>query len=108
VSLWAITLAGFCWGFGIVLPQGARGINQRLPEILEDAENGLPGEVRVLLKTVKASYDQLETQIEQLTQAIAVWHRENAVSQCLETIPGIGVLTVILLATCDRNRVGGK
>ena len=97
-------LGGVLLEFGIVLPQGARSINQRLPEILEDAENGLPGEVRALLKTVKESYDQLETQIEQLTRAIAVWHRENEVSQRLETIPGIGVLTATILAALLGQR----
>jgi transposase len=35
-------LRGILSEYGIVLPQGAKAIMQRLPELLEDAENDLP------------------------------------------------------------------
>lgn len=34
--------------FGIVIPQGIYSIAKRVPDILEDAENGLPGIMRHL------------------------------------------------------------
>ena len=35
--------------FGIVIPQGIRSIIKRVPDILEDAGNDLPGTMRHLL-----------------------------------------------------------
>ena len=35
---------------GIVMSQGIRSINKRMPDILEGAENGLPGTMHRLLK----------------------------------------------------------
>ena len=48
-------LRGVLSEYGIVLPQGARIISRRLPELLEDAENELPMLVRPLLAELKAA-----------------------------------------------------
>ncbi len=97
-------LRGVLLEFGIVLPQGAGVVSRRLPQILEDAENGLPLEVRELLATLKEAHDQLESRIEHLTEALEAWHRENEVSRQLATIPGIGVLTATALAALLGER----
>jgi transposase len=84
--------------YGIVLPQGAKAIFQRLPELLEDAENGLPILARHLLAELKAEHDQLIERIERIEAWIKAWHDTNSVSQRLASIPGIGVLTATALA----------
>ena len=43
-------IRGLLAEFGIVIPQGIGHIAKRLPEILEDGENGLPGMMRQLLE----------------------------------------------------------
>lgn len=84
--------------YGIVLPQGVKVIPRRLPEILEDADNELPMLARHLLAELKAEYDQLIERIDRFEQQLKVWHANNAVSQRLASIPGIGLLTATALA----------
>jgi len=36
-------IRGLLGEFGIVIPKGIGHVSERVPEILEDAENGLPG-----------------------------------------------------------------
>jgi len=91
-------LRGVLSEFGIVLPLGAKVMARRLPEIMEDGENGLPFQVRELLVILKAEHDQLEERIHQLTAALEQWHRNSEVSQRLATIPGIGIMTATALA----------
>jgi transposase len=84
--------------YGIVLPQGAKAISQRLPELLEDADNALPMLARHLLAELKEEHDQLIERIERIEALIKAWHSNNSVSQRLVSIPGIGVLTATALA----------
>ena len=84
--------------YGIVLPQGAKAISQRLPELLEDADNALPMLARHLLAELKAEHNQLIERIERIEARIKDWHANNNVSQRLASIPGIGVLTASALA----------
>ena len=49
-------MRGLLSEFGIVMPQGIRSIVNRMPDILEDAENGLPGTMRQLLEKTKRSF----------------------------------------------------
>ena len=84
--------------YGIVMPQGVKVISRRLPELLEDADNGLPMLARHLLAELKAEHDQLIERIECLEGRIKAWHATNSVSQRLASIPGIGILTATALA----------
>jgi len=84
--------------YGIVLPQGVKVVSRRLPEILEDAGNELPMLARHLLAELKAEHDQLIERINRFEMQLKTWHANNAVSQRLASIPGIGVLTATALA----------
>jgi transposase len=84
--------------YGIILRQGAKVISRRLPELLEDADNGLPMLVRPLLAELKAAHDQLLERIVRFERQLKTWHANNPVSQRLASIPGIGVLTATALA----------
>ncbi len=85
--------------YGICLPQGVKMISQRLPELLEDAENGLPMLTRHLLAELKAAHEQLVERTRRVENQLHAWHANNEVSLRLEGIPGIGVLTATALAT---------
>lgn len=91
-------LRGVLSEYGIVLPQGVKVITQRLPALLEDADNELPMLVRPLLGELKAQHDQLMERIERIEAQLKAWHASNAASQRLASIPGIGVLTATALA----------
>ncbi|SEQ61306.1 hypothetical protein SAMN05421510_11081, partial [Nitrosomonas ureae] len=52
-------IRGLLSEFGIVIPQGIRSIINRVPGILEDAGNDLPGSMRHLLKQLNDHLKQL-------------------------------------------------
>jgi transposase len=90
---------------GIVMPQGIDHIAKRLPEILEDGENGLPGVFRELLQRLGEHLKTLDRQVDELDAQIQRWHREQAASRKLAAIPGIGPLTAsALVATIGDAR----
>ena len=79
--------------FGIVIPQGIGHIAKRLPEILEDGENDLPGMMRQLLERLGENLKDMDKQVGELERQIKLWHRDNEQSRKLEAIAGIGPIT---------------
>jgi transposase len=86
-------IRGLLSEFGIVLPQGIRSIAKHIPDILEDAENGLPGTMRRLLGRLNDHLKELDHQVNILEQQIVQWHKASELSHKLEAIPGIGPIT---------------
>ena len=82
---------------GIIVPKGIAHINPRLPEILEDAENDLPGTFRQLIERLGEHLKELTKQVNELEEQIWCWHKENSASQKLAKMPGIGPLTASAL-----------
>ena len=93
-------MCGILSEYGIVLPQGVKVISQRLPELLEDADIDLPMLARHLLAELKAEHDQLIERIDRIEKQLKAWHVNNAESQRLASISGIGVLMATALAAC--------
>jgi len=79
--------------YGIAVPVGNKSLMQRLPELLEEVDNGLPILSRQLLSELKADYEQLAERIGRLEQQLQAWHQQSEQSQRLETMPGVGLLT---------------
>lgn len=90
-------IRGLLAEYGIIIPQGSDHIAQRLPAILEDGENDLPGVFRQLLERLGGHLKELDRQVDELNAQIQRWHRENAASRKLAQIPGIGPLTASAL-----------
>ncbi|MGZ5091358.1 MAG: IS110 family RNA-guided transposase [Burkholderiales bacterium] len=86
-------IRGLLAEFGIAIRTGLSHLGKRLPEILEDGENGLPGMMRQLLAGLGNQLKELDRQVRELERQITVWHRDNPASRKLEAIPGIGPLT---------------
>ncbi|MGL4614800.1 MAG: IS110 family transposase [Shewanella sp.] len=82
---------------GIIIPKGIAHISPRLPELLEDSENGLPGTFRQLLERLGGHLKELDNQVNELEEQIRCWHKENSASQKLAKMPGIGPLTASAL-----------
>lgn len=98
-------IRGLLSEFGIVIPQGIQSIGKRIPDILEDAENGLPGSMRRLLERLYEHLKELDRQVKELEVQIKLWHKENEASQRLEAIPGIGPITAsAMVATVGNAR----
>ncbi|MBB2984817.1 IS110 family RNA-guided transposase [Paraburkholderia tropica] len=90
-------IRGLLGEFGIVVPQGIAYVTQRVPELIEDASNALPGSFRLLINRLLEHLQLLHRQVGEIEAAIKAWHRDNAVSQRLEKVPGIGPLTATAL-----------
>lgn len=90
-------IRGLLAEFGIVIPLGMAYLAKRLPEILEDGENGLPGLMRQLMDRLGQHLKELDRQVAELEQRIKTWHRQNEASRRLEAIPGIGPITATAL-----------
>jgi transposase len=90
-------IRGLLAEYGITIPQGIAHIKRRLPDFLEDGENGLPGSFRQLIKQLGEHFDTLTQAINTLEDQIEAWHKENPASRKLATIPGIGPLSASAL-----------
>ena len=90
-------IRGLLAEFGIVLPKGIHCVAKKLPEILEDAENGLPGMSRELFSRLFEHFRELDRQVNELDSQIDAFHRQDPQSQRLEAVPGIGPLTATAL-----------
>ena len=91
-------IRGLLAEFGIVIPQGISHIAKRLPQVLEDAENGLPGAFRLLLQRLRENLKEMDRQAGELEREIQLWHRHDDTSRKLAAIPGIGPITASALA----------
>lgn len=98
-------IRGLLSEFGVVIPQGIHSIVKRIPEILEDGENGLPGTMRNLLERLTENLKEMDRQADDLEKQIQLWHRENEASRRLAEIPGIGPITAsAIVATVGKAR----
>jgi transposase len=96
-------IRGLLSEFGIVIPQGIISIAKRMPDILEDAENSLPGTMRKLLERLNEHLKELGRQVEELELQIKLWHKESEASRKLESIPGIGPITASAIVATVGN-----
>lgn len=104
-------IRGLLAEFGFVIPQGIHHIARRVPEIIEDAENELPGSFRLLIARLVEHLKLLDHQVKELEVEIVRWHKESEVSRRLAEVPGIGPVTATaLVATVGdaRNFKNGR
>jgi len=90
-------IRGLVGEFGLIIPQGIGNIAKRIPELIEDACNELPGSFRLLIDRLMTHLKELDRQVCELEARIKVWHRESELSSRLEKVPGIGPITASAL-----------
>ena len=90
-------IRGLLAEFGIVFAKGIGCVTRKMPEVLEDAENGLPGTSRELFSRLFGHFRELDRQVKELEGQIQAWHHEDTASLRLQAIPGIGPLTASAL-----------
>lgn len=96
-------IRGLLAELGIVVPKGISYIERKIPEVLENAENSLPGVSRELFTRLLKHFRHLDYQVKELEVQIKAWHREDAASQRLQAVPGIGPLTASALVASIGN-----
>lgn len=90
-------IRGLLGEFGIIIPQGIGYIASRVPDLIEDASNELPGTFRLLVQRLLDHLKELDRQVDELEAQIQAWHRSNELSCKLAQIPGIGPITASAL-----------
>lgn len=92
-------MRGLLAEYGIVLPQGASAVRKRVPELLEEADNGLSDFFRPLLAACYQQLKEIDAHIEFYTQALKRHARDNEAVQRLQTIPGFGPIVASVFHT---------
>lgn len=86
-------IRGLLAEFGIIIPQGINNIGSRVPELIEDAGNELPGAFRVLVQRLLDHLKELDRQVDELEAQIQAWHRNSDLSTKIAQVPGIGPIS---------------
>ena len=99
-------IRGLLAEFGLIIPQGRYHARHRIPEILEDAENGLPMLARRLLNNINQRILQLDEEILAYDREIQAMARRDEQAKRLMAIPGIGpqTATAILASAPDPKQ----
>lgn len=90
-------IRGFLAEFGVIVAKSLGPLRRALPELLEDAENGLPGDFRVLLMGLSEELRALDERIAAFDARIAQVAREDDRIKRLREIEGVGPITASAL-----------
>ena len=90
-------LHGFLLEYGIESPKGVAVLRRHLVGIVEDAENELPFNGRVLLRDLGEELRRLDERVKQFDAQITAISQAEPACQRLQAIPGIGPLTATAL-----------
>lgn len=91
-------IRGLLMEYGMVLGKGVATLRKALPDILEDADNGLTPLFREILYGLSDELRRLEERLTAYDAKIAHLGAQSQVCQRLMTIPGVGPLTATALA----------
>lgn len=83
-------IRGLLLEYGIEIAQGRPAIQRRLPEILEDADNGLSERFRVELHGLAEELRHLNERVAHYDAQIKAIAQSNSQARILMTIPGVG------------------
>jgi len=86
-------IRGLLAEYGIVIRKGIGAVRERLPQILEDAENGLTPLTRELLAELLDELREIDQRFNQCDQRIESLSQSNEVCQRLDEVLGIGPIT---------------
>lgn len=87
--------------FGLIAAQGPKGLATLIERVFggDDSEAPLiPLLARRALAPLVAQVQELRRQIKAIDAELLAWHRTNAASKRLETIPGVGFITATAIA----------
>ena len=101
-------IRGFLFEYGLVVRQGIRALRRRVPEILEDAENGLALSMRELLVRECEELVHLDERVKEFDAQLDALARDDQRCRRLQTIPGIGpkVASALVAAAGDAKEFG--
>lgn len=83
-------LRGLMAEFGLVIPKGVAALKRRVPEFLEDAENGLPLSVRESLHQAWLLWQHQAQALKELEQLLARRVQQSPACAALERLESVG------------------
>lgn len=86
-------IRGLLAEYGLIIHQGISAVRKSLPDILEDADNGLTSYARELFAELLEELQLLDERFEQCNQTIKASNKGNEVVERLDEILGIGAIT---------------
>jgi transposase len=92
-------LRGLLAEYGLILPKGISAMRRRIPELLEDAENGLSDFFRRLLAQSYRHLLELDTHIDVYGEELKCYSGQSEACQRLQTIPGFGPVVASAFAS---------
>lgn len=103
-------ICGLLLEFGIEVAKGRTALMRRLPEILEDAENGLSAWFRAALVELYEQLRQLDARVARYDEQLELIACDTESVQRPMTIPGIGVksATALVAAVGEQPRLFGN
>lgn len=96
-------IRGLLGEFGLVVPVGIKRLRTQLPQILEDAENGLPALARQTFANLLEQLHYLDEQIEHYDRQLQQLARQSEPAQRLMALEGIGPITATALVASVGN-----
>ena len=93
---------GLLGEYGICIAKGLAVLRRSIPEILEDAENGLSLRFRNLLARRYEQLVELDEHIAFYTKELELFSRQDDACQRLQTVPGFGTI----VASAFRSTIG--
>jgi transposase len=90
-------LRGLLAEFGLIMPKGRYPAQHHIPDILEDASNGLPGLARRLLHDIYQRIQTLNHQVLAYDREIEALARHSEPARRLMGLPGVGSVTATAL-----------
>ena len=96
-------IRGLLSEFGLIIPQGIAHLYRRVPVLLDEAKDELPGAFQELVQRMLEHLKELDRHVGEMEVQIHAWHRSSALSRKLEKIPGIGPITASALVASIGN-----
>lgn len=93
---------GLLGEYGIILPKGIATLRKKIPELLEDADNGLSLQFRNLLLRRYEQFVELDGHIAFYTGELERLSQQDDACQRLQTIPGFGPI----VSSAFRSAIG--
>src|SRR5262249_14030706 len=90
-------IRGLLAEYGVVMPKGVAQVRQKLPFVLEDAENGLTMLAREWLQALAAELPALDQRIQETNTRIQRVFENHEAWQRLAQVGGVGPLTATAL-----------
>ncbi len=92
------SLRGLMAEFGIIAPQGRKGMAELLAILNDPDDRRIPEPLHGALQALAATLRSLAAQLKTVDKALAAWGRQDAITRHLSTIPGVGLVTATAIA----------